>query len=400
MKYSEILFALFIAVSRIKGDPRIADLLPFDLTVLFGLAVYVVIVFQLRQYDWSLFPRVFWLYLPFIVLLIFSVFYSPLPYAGAAKALKFILLTGLAIVAPFFVLHTPSRMRNFFLTLFVVYFAASLDALSHSGDPVDVDSDGRLTVTGGSTIELGTSAVIGIIIILFVFLPQLKEGGRISLFYLKKGLLYLAITVFFLALLGAGARSATIALIVVVLLNAFFYRQRIPELLLVACLAASSLLFVDLPEYSLKYLDTLIHSDADSLLNWRGHLMRRGLELIAEYPILGVGLGGFPYYKTIPSPAPWLLYNWPHNGIIEIGCEVGLVAAMIACLLIILSFVETFRQLADQEFQYKLYSRMSLVLLTTGFITFMNTGDINDERPMWLYMSLPFVIRGFERKST
>jgi O-antigen ligase len=267
------------------------------------------------------------------------------------------------------------------------------------GTPIDNDSDARLTVVGGSTIELGTSALAGVTIILFVLLPQLNKDAGSVWHYVKKVLLYLVIVVFFSALIGAGARSATISLVMVVLLNAFFYRHQRSELLLVACLAASSLLFVDIPEDSLNYLGTLFDSDADSLLNWRGHLMRRGLELIAEHPILGVGLGGFPHYGTIPPPAPWFLYNWPHNGIIEIGCEMGLAAAMIACLLIILPFVETFRQLADQGFQYKIYSRMSLAFLTVGFITFMNTGDINDQRPMWLYMSLPFVIRGFGRKS-
>ena len=77
----------------------------------------------------------------------------------------------------------------------------------------------------------------------------------------------------------------------------------------------------------------------------------------------------------------------------------GLAAAMIASLLVILPFVETFRQLTNQGFQYKIYSRMNLACLIVGFLTFMNTGDINDQRAMWLYMSLPFVIRGFGRKS-
>jgi len=402
MKYSEILLALFIFASRIKGDPRIANLIPFDLTVAFALALYGVIAFRLIRHERVFFPRILRLYLPFICLMILSISYSPLPIAGAEKALKFILLTGLAIIAPYFVLDTPSRMRNFFITLLVLYFMLMLEPLLQMGEPITDDGDGRLMTTGGTTIELGTSAVAGVTIILFVVLPQLSKGTWSVWYYFKKVLLYLVIAVFVLALIGAGARSAAISLVAVVLLNVFFYRHRIPESLLVACLAASSLLFVDIhiPENSLEYLGTLIHSkNVDSLMTWRGHLMLRGLELMAENPILGVGLGGFPHYGTIPPPEPWFLYNWPHNVIIEIGCEMGLAAAMIASLLVILPFVETFRQLTDQGFQYKIYSRMNLACLIVGFLTFMNTGDINDQRAMWLYMSLPFVIRGFGRKS-
>ena len=398
MNYLQILLALFIFVSRIKGDPRIASLFPFDLTVSFALAVYLVIAFRLRQFDWGSLPRILWLYLPFICLMLFSVSYSPLPIAGIEKALRFMLLTGLAIFAPYFVLDSPTRIRNHFVTLLILYFLVTLEPLSQMGAPIADDGDGRLMVAGGSTIELGTSAVVGVTIILYMILPQLALGSSVFWYYFKKILAYLGIVIFFAALIGAGARSATISLAIIVLINLYFYPQQRMDLFIVACLVSSSLLVINIPEHSLEYLSTLIHSDANSLFNWRGHLMRLGLELIAEHPILGVGLGGFPYFGTIPPPSPWYLYNWPHNGIIEIGCEMGLLAAVIACLLIILPFVETFRQLADKDFQFKVYSRMTLAVMTIGVITFMNTGDINDQRPMWLYMSLPFVIRGFARK--
>jgi O-antigen ligase len=394
------MFALFIAVPRFKGDPRIANLLPpFDITLLFGLIVYIAVAMRMRHYDWSLFPGMTWLYLPFNVLMIISVFYSPLPYEGADKALRFILLNELAIAAPFFVLDTPARMRNFFIVLLVLNFLGTLEPLSHMGDPITDDGDGRLTVVGGNTIELGTSAVLGISIILFLILPQLDKGTS-SWYYLKKVMLYLMIVVFFTALVGAGARSATIALVVSVLLNAFFYRQQRLELIFVVCLVATALPFIEIPEHSLKYLGTLIHSDAGALLNWRGHLMMRGIELINENPLLGVGLGGYPFFGTVPPYEIWYVYNWPHNVIIEIGCEMGLPAAIIASLLIILSFVEVLRQLANPDFHYKVYSRMCLAFLSIGFLEIMNTGDINNARNMWLYMSLPFAVRCFGQHST
>jgi hypothetical protein len=74
----------------------------------------------------------------------------------------------------------------------------------------------------------------------------------------------------------------------------------------------------------------------------------------------------------------------------------GILSALTVCGIIISSFSRTIKQVMDKDFKYKKLSSTVLALLIIGFITMMNTGDINCVRPMWLYMSLPFVLKGME----
>ena len=399
MIFPTLLFALFITVSKFKGDPRLASLIPFDLTVALALSVYVIILFRLREHNWSVLPREMFLYIPFVFVMLVSVIYTPLPYAGIEKTARFVLLTGLAIIAPIFILSTPGSMSRFLRAIATIYFMLALESLSALGS-TETLNDERLIAAGGLTIELGVAAATAIIIIIFLILPNLQGRGTSPHYYWKKAGLYCALTILILALLGSGARSATLAASVCLLLNIlFWFRRAISDYFVLAVAVIISFFFVKLPENSFDYLATLIHSDTSSLLNWRGHLMHRGIDLTVEYPLTGVGIGGFPYYGNGFTPAPWFLYNWPHNVVLEISSEMGLVNALIACLLIFAAFKETARQLLDKAFEHKNLSRTVLGLLILGFITFMNTGDINDNRSMWLYMTLPFVIRVFSKSN-
>ena len=392
-----LLFALFVTVSKFKGDPRLASLTSFDLTVALALSVYVVILFRLREHNWSVLPREMVLYIPFVFIMLVSVIYTPLPDAGIDKTARFVLLTGLAIFAPFFILSTPGSMSRFLSAIATIYFMLALESLSALGSTETVDGE-RLVAAGGLTIELGVAAATAIIIIIFLILPNLRGRGTSLHYYWKKAGLYCALTILMLALLGSGARSATLAASCCFLLNILFrFRRAISDYLVLAAAVAICFFFVELPERSFDYLATLIRSDTSDLLNWRGHLMHRGIDLTFEYPLTGVGIGGFPYHGSGFTPAPWFLYNWPHNVVLEISSEMGLVNALIACFLIFAAFKETARQLLDRTSEHKNLSRTVLGLLILGFITFMNTGDINDNRPMWLYMTLPFVIRGFSK---
>ena len=260
MESSEILWHCLFFTSRIEGDRRIVTLIPFRPDG--GVCRWPLWGDCLRLIRHSRFlPRILRLSLPFICLMILSISYSPAAIAGA-ESIKVYTANRTSDNCPLFRYEYASRIHNFFITLLILCSSVNLEPLLQIGEPITDDGDGRLMTTGGTTIEFRTSAVAGVTIILFVVLPQLSKGTSSVWYYFKKVLLYLVIAVFVLALIGAGARSATISLVAVVLLNVFFYRHRIPELLFMACLAASSLLFVDIhiPENSLEYLGTLIHS--------------------------------------------------------------------------------------------------------------------------------------------
>jgi len=104
--------------------------------------------------------------------------------------------------------------------------------------------------------------------------------------------------------------------------------------------------------------------------------------------MLGVGLGGYPTFSPNPS-----LYSWPHNVFLEISSETGILAALAVVGLVGAAFLETRRQLTDRIFSRKDFSRVVLALLMVGFIQMIHTGNINDNRMVWFYLGLPFVLR-------
>jgi O-antigen ligase len=192
-------------------------------------------------------------------------------------------------------------------------------------------------------------------------------------------------------MLSAGARSALLSLIVAGAIVVYVNRQHVRMYAAAGVMLAGMLAFVHIPELALEYLGTLIHSDDP--LNWRGHLMMKGIELTVDSPLLGVGVGGFPYYGKESTPAEWFLYNWPHNVFIEISAEWGLPSALLMLALIIVAVVDAARLAFARERRDKGMAAAVLALLVIGFITFLITGDINDNRPLFCYLALPFVLR-------
>jgi O-antigen ligase len=378
VRYPEITLAIFVSIGNIKGDPRLSFLQPLDLTVFLALLIIFAILIKLIfKRIKPKFPKEFILYIPFIVMMIVSLSYTPDFYVGFDKASRFIGLTGIAIISPFFLLETPTRMKRFFITFVILGILVSLNSFAMLGGYE------RLVAPSGLTIQLGYMVAVAITIAWFLILPDLP-------FY-KRFIVYLGIAVFSISLVGSGARSATIAVFICMLLSFLFYRKLIIDFSILMVFVFLSLSIVSIPDASYEYLSTLIHTGPDELVGFRGALVKLGMELSFEYPVFGVGIGGYPFYSPDPN-----LYNWAHNIIIEISSEMGILSALTVCGIIISSFRETVKQMLDNNFKYKKLSYTVLALLIIGFITMMNTGDINCVRPMWLYMSLPFVLRGFK----
>src|SRR5262249_20200030 len=114
--------------------------------------------------------------------------------------------------------------------------------------------------------------------------------------------------------------------------------------------------------------------------------------MFSEHPLFGVGTQGFRYL----SPNP-ITYNYPHNLILELGCEMGVIAAAAFLGIAFFAFREAFRQLRDPLFRNNVVvsSLVStvLLLLVYVFLDAMVSGDINDMRFMWFVFALPFVLR-------
>jgi O-antigen ligase len=380
--YPELALALYVVVGDVKGDERVASLLPYDLTLALGAILLAGIALNLlRGKRWVAMPPAYFLLIVLVALMTASLSYTPVFDAGLEKLERFLSVTGIVVVAPFFVLAAPQAMKRFLWGFAVVAFAICSWSLA------DLGGSDRLATPSDNTIGLGHIACALILLIWFAVIPRFSFPWRM--------IAYLLLAVPAISLIGSGSRGPAIACSIVIFISLFFYRRRWLDVVFIAALGFVALPFANIPASSLDYLGTLIGSQSVSaLMSFRGDLLDSGWALLRQHPLIGVGLQGFRYAS--PNPA---LYNWPHNIFLEIACEMGIPAALITCAVFISAIRESLRQLKDQYAPHFMLSQLAAALLLIGIINGTNTGDINSDRSTWLFLGLVFVVRGFRVES-
>jgi O-antigen ligase len=377
LAYPELGLALYVVIGDLKGDERVASILPVDLTLALGAIILCGIVLNLLRGKPTLrMPASFLLYIALIALMIASLAYTPVFDAGLEKLGRFLTVTGLVIVAPFFILTTPKALKRFFAGFAIIAFVICGYSLTQLG------GSERLVTPSSNTIGLGHVACSLILLIWFICMPKLSFPKRI--------LIYPVLAVPLMALIGSGSRGAAIALGAAILMSLFLYRQFVADLACLVVLGLAVIPFVRIPEASFEYLGTLANSrSVDSLLSFRAELLGHGWQLLQQHPLLGVGIQGFRYHSLNAG-----LYNWPHNIFLEIACELGIPAALIVCFIFGSAIRESLRQMGDVLSPDLTFSYVSAALLLVGIVNSLNTGDINSDRSTWLFISLVFVVGG------
>jgi O-antigen ligase len=375
--YPEVALALYVVVGDLKGDDRIAALLPVDLTLALGAVLLAGIGLNvLRRKRIVKTPAPYFLFIVLVAMMTASLTYTPVFDAGLEKLGRFLTVTSIVIVAPFFLLGTRRRAVRFFASFAAAAFAICAWSLAALG------GSQRLVTPSDNTIGLGHIACALILILWFAVLPFFRFPQRF--------LAYLLLFVPVLALVGSGSRGSAIACAIVILGSLVLCRSRLLDLVFVAALGSAILPFARIPVSAIQYLGTLTSSRSLSqLLSFRYDLLEYGWRLLQQHPLLGTGIQGFRYYSPNPE-----LYKWPHNIFLEIACELGLPAALIACALFAAAIAEAIRQLRDAVSPGFLLSQLAAALLVAGIVNATNTGDINSDRLTWLFLSLVFVMRG------
>jgi O-antigen ligase len=380
--YPELALALYVVVGDIKGDERVASLFPVDLTIAMAVLLLGGIALNLLRRERVVpMPPVYFLFLALVSMMFASLAYTPVPEAGVEKLGRFLTVTGIVIVAPFFVLGTPQALKRFFAGFSVMAFAICAYSLTGLG------GSERLATPTNNTIGLGHLACALIILIWFAVVPRFS--------FPKRMLTYSLLIVPGLALVGSGSRGPAVALGIVVLASLLFYRRLLID---VGCLLAIGLLalpFANIPDSSLEYMGSLIRSRSVSgLLSFRGDLLDYGWKLLQQHPLIGAGIEGFRYYS--PNAG---VYKWPHNIFLEVACELGIPAALLVCVLFGAAFRSAFIQLSDKDSLHLMLSQIASALLLIGVVNAMNTGDINSDRSTWLFVSLVFVVQELRRNA-
>jgi O-antigen ligase len=376
--YPEFALALYVVIGDVKGDERVAALLPVDLTLVLGAVLVCGIALNfLRKKPIVPMPRVYFLFVPLVALMAASLAYTPVLDAGLEKLGRFLTVTGIAIVAPFFVLGTPPAMKRFLIAFSAAAFAICAYSLTNLG------GSERLVTPSSNTIGLGHIACALIILVWFALVPRFAFPIRM--------LTYSLLVVPGVALIGSGSRGPAIALGIVILISLFFYRRMLLDLACLAVIGLVGLPFLHIPVSALDYMGSLIRSrSVTALMSFRGELLDYGWNLLQQHPLIGAGIQGFRYYS--PNAA---VYNWPHNIFLETACELGIPAALLVCAIFWSALRESLRQLKNCLCSCCTLSHVTTALLVMGLINAMNTGDINSDRSTWLFVSLVFVVRSY-----
>jgi O-antigen ligase len=372
--YPELALALYVVIGDLKGDERVASILPADLTLVLGAIILVGVTLNLcRGKRVVRMPPSFLWYVALIAQMAASLAYTPVFEAGLEKLGRFLTVTGIVIVAPFFILTTPQALKRFFAGFAIIAFVICGYSLTQLG------GSERLVTPSSNTIGLGHVACSLILLLWFIVIPGIS--------FFKRMLVYPLLAVPVMALIGSGSRGAAIALGAAIGMSLFLYRQFVVDLACLVTLSFAAISFINIPEASFEYLGTLANSSSvDSLLSFRAELLGYGWQLLQRHPLIGVGIQGFRYHSLNAG-----LYNWPHNIFLEIACELGIPGLLIVCIIFGSAIRESSRQMRDDLSPYLTFSYVTAALLLVGIVNSLNTGDINSDRSTWLFISLVFV---------
>ena len=373
--FPEFALALYVVVGDVKGDDRVAALLPFDWTIALGAVLLAGIALNvLRGRRIARIPPAYFLLMSLAFWMAASLAYTPYFNGGVEKLGRFLTVTGIVIIAPFFVLSTPRAMKRFLAAFGIASFAICGYALLGLG------ADGRLVSPSDNTIGLGHVACALVMLIWFAAIPRDRWPFRL--------IFYALLAVPAIALIGSGSRGSAIACLLAILLSLFFWRQRITDFFLLSLGGLLAIPFLGIPKSSLDYLATLIKTGSvNALLDFRGDLLGHGWQLLQRHPLIGVGIAGFQY--SSPNPG---VYKWPHNIFLEIACELGIPAFLVAAAFFVSATRESLRQLRNPVSDPGLLQQLAAAWLLLGLVNALNTGDINSDRTTWLFASIVFVI--------
>jgi O-antigen ligase len=320
-------------------------------------------------------PPEYFFYLPLLAMMSLSLAYTPDFGGGLEKSLRFVCLTSIGIVAPFALFDNESKIRRFFLAMAIGGLLLAINSLTMLG------GEERMVSPSGLNTELGAASAVALIVLWGALFPRWPLRVRI-LFYPVLGVLGVA-------LIGSGGRFANVSAVICLAIGTFLCRKLFTDVLIVGGLGLLALPLIWIPQASFDYLRSLAHPS--QAMGTRNDLMWLGVRMFSEHPLFGVGVQGFRYL----SPNP-LTYNYPHNLILELGSEMGFIAALAFLALAFCSFREILRQLSAPLLRRNTLVITVFLLLIYVFLDAMVSGDINDLRFMWFIFGLPFVLRNLE----
>ncbi|MDM5190879.1 O-antigen ligase family protein [Bacillus sp. DX4.1] len=384
----EFYFALFLFAGAFKQVSTGSSFLDLSMLGLLLSATLVLIEFINEPKINKNIIQPVGIYILLAILILLSLFYSSSHLYGLDKAVRFISFTAWAFIGPFFMFKKERDIEKFIFYSILISVIMSCYAIKDLKSLLGNTYIGFVSVNGGNYLSLGRVSAMGILLILLFYIISNKN-------LMIKMMAFIGIILNFVALFASGSRMPLVALVCMLIYMAMssikikkkiYVRKGFNMFFIVILLSVCVLGTLA----KAGVFDTMIYRFQVLLTDSGGGESAEGrtdrydfaFKLFADNPIVGDGIGGFGYSYNDTDAR-----GYPHNIFLEIISELGLLGLILFLLLIFKCIVPYFyRGGKDNSIGYSIF-----IVFLFYFLNANISGDLNDNRVMFCFMSLVYV---------
>lgn len=333
--------------------------LPVDLTLVAGAGVLVGVVLCLTTPERRFPNPALTLSVLLTTALAIGLLRQPLNDYAVAKRLDVLIVLPICLFAGMLLLDSRTS-RRLWLALTLVYGPVVIVLALINPSPL---ADGRLWPDGGSTIGVGRTCGAALVLAWCLILARRRRRLAVALF-----------PVLFLGLVLSESRgpiaAALAAMAVMTLCSAKHARRT-------ALLAASGLAATLLVALALKPERLTSLSDASASIRFK--LWEQTFSLSVVHPLNGIGWGNLYRYQEPDERLITGVVQYPHNVVLEVASEAGLLALAALILFVVLAFRALWVAARHDVVELGM-----LGLLVFFLMNALASGDIGSNRELWV----------------
>jgi O-antigen ligase len=322
----------------------------------------------------------------FALIVAASYLYTPAPQYGGEKLIRFLLIGAFFLLAPLYLINSDEDFRHFSFAFVILAIVQSFVLFARAGR---VSSMEDTDVT-----RIGAGWVIGMAILLLLFY-QVTETP-----FWRRALTILALPVLVAGLTTSASRGAIFSTAIAAFFLLFkVYKGRSKAIVGVVVLVA--LVCAGTAFYFLRNMDSGKYTEkADEIIQMaegngssgtaaqRLAFYQAAFREIEQRPLLGLGVGGWSVYYFGKDERAY-----PHDLLLEISTEEGVIG-VIAFLIFLAAIYRASRDLSNLAGAH--FAVLSGLLLFTLIAT-MFSGDLDDDRVLWLWSGMTLAVLHFAR---
>jgi len=321
---------VFVVIHFVQPGELISALEPFRIELVYGTLLIAILIYRRMSLSGPslLSDRIIRGATLLLASAVLSVPFAVWRGGAASTVIELMKLIALSLLLTVLV-DSQNRLRTMLWCMAAVtaWFAGSSLLAFARGQFYALNYDwGNLNrAEGMNSIVGGPNELAGI---LFALLPLLIALLRTTRNILARILLVTCGAASLAAIALTGSRIAMVGLIAMAIYYVFQSKYKLPTC--IACLLIGCLIWHYLPlEYKQRYLtvESYAHGgQLDASNELRLEIWRAGGKIFLKYPVLGAGAGQFSTaYGQIVLAGRHARWMNPHNLLIQVACELGLV---------------------------------------------------------------------------